>query len=265
MCVIEGCDTIPNFNVIGERIGRYCAAHKTPEMIDVKSKTCAFVDCRTIPNYNNIGETVGLYCATHKKPEMVDVKHKSCKNDWCSTIVLTKKYKGFCLNCFIHEFPGEPVSYNYKTKEFSVVEYINKIYPQLDWVFDKTIQGGTSRRRPDILLNMLYQVIIIEIDENQHQDYDCSCENKRTMELSQDLEHLPIVFIRFNPDDYMIKDKKITSCWAPDGNGVCTIKKSKKAEWDQRLESLKQQIDYWILEDNATPKTVEIVQLFYDQ
>jgi hypothetical protein len=33
------------------------------------------------------------------------------------------------------------------------------------------------------------------------------------MEISRDLGHRNIVFIRFNPDDYMIGNEKITSCW----------------------------------------------------
>ena len=50
--------------------------------------------------------------------------------------------------------------------------------------------------------NFANQIIIIEVNENQHIAYDCSCENKRIMKLSQDVGHKPIVFIRFNPDDY---------------------------------------------------------------
>jgi hypothetical protein len=84
------------------------------------------------------------------------------------------------------------------------------------------------------------------------------------MELSRDLGHRPIVFIRFNPDDYQENEKKITSCWSIDKNGVCVIKKSKKNECVQRLETLKTQIMYWINENNKTNKLVEIIQLFYN-
>lgn len=63
---------------------------------------------------------------------------------------------------------------------------------------------------------------------NQHQDYDCSCENKRLMEISQDVGHRNIVFIRFNPDDYIRADgNKVSSCWEQNGKGVCKIKKKK--------------------------------------
>lgn len=44
-----------------------------------------------------------------------------------------------------------------------------------------------SKRRPDILIDLETHLIIIEVDENQHKGY--SCENKRIMEISQDLGH----------------------------------------------------------------------------
>jgi hypothetical protein len=164
----------------------------------------------------------------------------------------------------MHLFPDKPVSHNYKTKEYAVVEHIKTKFPNLEWITDKVIHGGCSKRRPDILLELLNQVIIIEIDENQHTDYDCSCENKRIMELSQDLVHRPIVFIRFNPDDYENNRINVSSCWGLNGHGICVVKKSKKSEWAERLNALEEQIKYWLNPSNTTNKTVEIIQLFYD-
>jgi hypothetical protein len=103
-----------------------------------------------------------------------------------------------------------------------------------------------------------------DFDENQHIDYDCSCENKRIMELSQDLYHRPIIFIRFNPDDYEKNGVRITSCWGLDKKGICTIKKSKNKEWNDRLKILEDNIKYWLNSENKTDKTVEIIQLFYN-
>ena len=105
---------------------------------------------------------------------------------------------------------------------------------------------------------------MIEIDENQHRDYDCSCDNKRIMEISKDTGHRPLVFIRFNPDDYINNvAANITSCWGIDGKGICVVKKSKTKEWCDRLVCLKNSIQYWI--ENKTDKTIEVIQLFYDQ
>ena len=257
------CDVIPSFNNQGETKPLYCSKHKKEGMIDIINKTC--IECDKKPNYNNEGEKNGLYCLTHKKEGMVDVKHKTCKSDWCSTRFTNKKYDGYCVRCFIYLFPDKPVSRNYKTKEYSVVEFVKTKFPHFDFIADKIISGGCSRRRPDLFLDILYQIIIIEIDENQHTDYDCSCENKRVMELSEDLGHRPIVFIRFNPDDYKKDGKNITSCWGCDKNGICVVKKSKQKEWLERLNTLEDQIKYWTDPENMTDKTIEIIHLYYDE
>jgi len=174
------------------------------------------------------------------------------------------KYDGYCLFCYINLFPDKPVTRNYKTKEYSVVEFVKNKYPAYNWIADKKISDGCSKRRPDLLLDLGYQVVIVEVDENQHIDYDCSCENKRIMELSQDVGHRPIVFIRFNPDEYIVDSKKVTSCWGINKNGICAVKKSKQTEWANRLNSLEEQIEYWSNPSNRTNKTIEVVQLFYD-
>ena len=159
---------------------------------------------------------------------------------------------------------------NYKTKEFAVVEYVKRRFADLDWVCDKQVLDGCSRRRPDLLCDFGDQVLIVEVDENQHTDYDCSCENKRLMELSQDVGHRPIVFVRFNPDAYMASSagpagpRSVTSCWGNNKSGVCVVKKTKTREWAWRLEALAQQVEYWATRANRTTKTVEVVQLFYD-
>jgi hypothetical protein len=263
-CIYEGCKTQSNFNFEGQQTGLYCGEHKLDRMMNIKAKRCEFDGCKTQPNFNFEGQPNGLYCNQHKKDEMIDVKSKRCKTYLCYTFV-SEKYDGYCLRCYIHLFPDKPVSRNYKTKETTVVEYITNHFPQFSWISDKTIQGGCSKKRPDLICDLGYQVIIVEIDENQHIDYDCSCENKRIMELSQDVGHRPIIFIRFNPDDYENKEKNITSCWGINKNGICVIKKTKKEEWNERLQALKSQIEYWSNEENKTEKTVEIIQLFYNQ
>ena len=233
-------------------------------MVNVKSATCIHPNCKTRPIYNVDGETKALYCSTHKLDGMVNVKHKTCKNDWCFTFV-TEKYDGYCMYCYINMFPDKPVSRNYKTKEYAVVEFVKSKFPCFGWITDKKISGGCSKRRPDLLLDLGYQIIIIEIDENQHTDYDCSCENKRTMELSQDVGHRPIIFIRFNPDDYTKNEEKIASCWGLNKKGICVIRKTKKNEWNERLSCLERTILYWNNQENITNKTIETIHMFYDE
>ena len=184
-----------------------------------------------------------------------------CKTPFCESR-RQSKYNGYCLPCCIQVHPEIEVARNYKTKEKDVVDQITQTFTSFTWVADKKVQDGCSRRRPDLLLDMGSHIIIVEVDENKHTDYDCSCENKRLMELSQDLQHRPIVFIRFNPDDYTNQDGiLVKSCWKLNKLGVMQIMKTKQKEWEERIETLKQQIQYWI--DNPTEKTIEIIDLFY--
>lgn len=139
---------------------------------------------------------------------------------------------------------------------------LKKKYPEFTWICDKKIEDGCSRKRPDLLADFGTHIIIIEIDENKHSTYDCSCENKRLMMISQDVNHRPIIFIRFNPDGYVDKDgKKIKTCWKEGVKGIMVIKNDKKEEWNNRLNMLHEQIKYWV--ENPSNKMIEIIELFY--
>ena len=290
-CIHKNCKRNARFN-IPEKNAIYCIDHKLPVMIDVASiiykhtfpdmldptnkiyeynhplldndkkrpleNKCFKDGCDNIPKFNAPHKQGGMYCDEHKKMFMINVVDRPCRTPFCTTRAL-QKYDEHCLFCFVHLFPHSPLTRNYKTKEASVVEFVKKTFPNYTWMNDKRVQDGCSRRRPDLLLDLGDQVLIIEVDENKHVDYDCTCENKRIMELSQDVGHRPIVFIRFNPDSYIVEDQKIPSCWCLNDDGLCILKD--KPAWKRRLDALKHQMEYWIQE--RTPKTIEVVQLFY--
>jgi hypothetical protein len=185
-----------------------------------------------------------------------------CKTPLCETIVNKKKNNGYCLPCCIQTCPEIKVTRNYKTKENDITDRIKEAFPNLTWIADKKVKDGCSLRRPDLLVDMGTHIIIIEVDENKHSTYDCSCENKRLMEISQDVGHRPIVFIRFNPDGYTDQAGTIIkSCWKLNKLGVMQIIKNRLKEWEERIESLKQQIQYWVT--TPTEKTIEIIELYY--
>jgi|TARA_B110000259_G_scaffold188217_1_gene245649 hypothetical protein len=262
-CIENGCNTRPHFNKVGEKTGIYCGNHKKGDMVNVINKTCIEDGCNTQPHFNKVGEKIGIYCGKHRKGDMIDVKSKKCINDHCDEFKSTLKYRGYCIPCFMNEFPDEPVVRNYKTKENTVSQYIKTKYPHLSWITDKKIQDGCSSKRPDMLVDMGTHIVITEIDENKHEDYDTICENKRIMQLSQDVGHRPIVFIRFNPDNYKKGTEKITSCWGLDKCGYCVVKKNKTKEWAERLSILDTEINYWI--NNEPDKMITTIKLFYDE
>lgn len=173
------------------------------------------------------------------------------------------RYSGYCVRCFMHLFPDQPVARNWKTKESAVVAHVEAAYADVHWVWDKRIADGCSLRRPDLLCDLGSHVVVVEVDENQHEAYDTSCENKRLMELSSDIGHRPLVLIRFNPDRYVSSDG-IThpSCWGTDQRGISRVKKSKLPDWTHRLEVLSEKVGYWLT--HATERTVTIESLFFD-
>lgn len=186
-----------------------------------------------------------------------------CKSEWCESISL-KHFEGYCRFCFVNLHPDHELSRNFKTKEKSVVDFVKESYPELTWISDKTVKEGCSKRRPDLLCDFGEYILIIEVDENQHKRYDSICENKRMMEISLDLGHRPIIFIRFNPDGYIDKaENKIKTCWTIGKDGILRLNKNLVKKWNERLEVLKTQIDYYI--KHKSEKTLEIVELFYDQ
>jgi hypothetical protein len=261
-CEYTGCNKSPTYSEPGNTRPKMCSTHKTDTMIDVFHANCCVNECylRAVYNVKNIKSA--KYCINHRESGMVDVFSKICLSEWCLTYA-SNKYEGYCLFCYIHLFPEKPISRNYKTKEKTVVDSVIETFPQMTWVSDKKVDNGCSRKRPDLLLDLGYQVIIVEIDENQHNTYDCSCENKRLMELSQDIGHRPIVFIRFNPDDYIdMNGTKISSCWKLQKTGILAINRLKIKEWASRLDVLKTQINYWLT--NNTSKTIEIIHLYYN-
>lgn len=260
-CIENNCTAIAYYNLKTESKPKYCSTHKLNDMIRVVARHCKEKGCMTVPNFNYVEKRSGIYCFNHKKDNMVNVVSKICKTPLCNTQI-TMKYKGYCMRCFIYLFPNDILSRNYKTREKYVVDYITNEFTNLTIINDKKIIDGCSNRRPDLLIDLGDQVIIVEIDENQHINYDCTCENKRLMEISKDIGHRPLISIRFNPDNYAIQDKNVSSCWKENRFGILCIKKGKETEWDERLQLLKETIQYWI--NNKTDKTVEYIPLFFD-
>ena len=83
------------------------------------------------------------------------------------------------------------------------------------------------------------------------------------MEIFNDLGNRPIVLIRFNPDDYYNNDKKlIKSCWSYSKEGLSIINRNKRDEWKNRLETLKNTIQFNL--ENEPKKEVDITYLYYD-
>ena len=105
-------------------------------------------------------------------------------------------------------------------------------------------------------------VLIIEIDEEAHDTSEyCSCENKRMMELVQDVGCRPTVFIRINPDGYTGHDgRRQPSCFKRNKKGLCVV--GDVAALDARLNLATSRIQHHI---NFLPeREVTVEHLYYD-
>lgn len=167
-------------------------------------------------------------------------------------------YEGHCTRCWMNTFPEKVKDNNYRSKEQSFMAPLRELYP--DMTLDKRIEGGCSKRRPDGFIDVLTHVVIVEIDEDQHRSYNEMCENRRMMELSVDVAHRPIVFIRLNPDEYVKGGELIDSAFHISRRGV-VIKRID--EYNKRLEMLKQCVEQSI--DDIPTKSITIIKLCFNE
>jgi hypothetical protein len=115
------------------------------------------------------------------------------------------KWNPYCFRCYCVLNPDAVIPRKYKLKEHHVVDFLKSQFQEtLTMRFDKMVEGGCSRKRPDVFIDFGSHCLIIEVDEHQHVSY--SCEEKRMIYLYEDVGFRKIVFLRFNPDRY--KDDK---------------------------------------------------------
>jgi hypothetical protein len=102
-----------------------------------------------------------------------------------------------------------------------------------------------SKRRPDVYYDCFTHVVIVEIDENQHKNYDSSCECARLSEIMGSIAGKPGTIIRYNPDKIMNNSIEIT------------ISKKKRLKYLTKI--VKREL-------NLQPETykIKLIQLYYD-
>ena len=173
--------------------------------------------------------------------------------------LLKGKYGGYCFACYCFKYPDAEIPRKMKLKEHHLRDALRDSdeFKEITMVFDKRVDNGCSLRRPDVRIERGTHSIIIECDENQHKGY--SCENKRIMQIFQDLGNRPIVFIRFNPDSYTdANGKKHKSCFktTPKTGQLSVVKRA----WEERIARLITVINQYM---EPQDKNVETVHLFY--
>lgn len=86
-----------------------------------------------------------------------------------------------------------------RTKENNILNNIKK-YINYDWNCNKQLE---CLCRPDMHTIIDNNVLMIEIDENQHNGYDVELENERIRKIYKELNKKNMCIIRINPDRYI--------------------------------------------------------------
>jgi hypothetical protein len=253
-CNYDGCCKNKFYNFQNEKSALFCSEHKENGMIDVTHKfnICFYDGCETRPTYNYEGETKGLYCVKHKKVNMINVLIKKCKANFCLGTSANPKYKGYCSSCYQNLFPNDPLTLQMysKTKEIAVRDYINLNFEGFQ--HDKPLWTSncncTHRRRIDFRKLIGNTLLCIEVDENQHKNYNEKQEEIRYDDLYM-LHSGKFIFIRFNPDKFKNKHNKII-------NPMLYT----------RLPLLKEEIEKQVkrIENEDNKELLEIIKLYYD-
>lgn len=226
-CQEKDCKiTFAVYDVIGGK-GSFCSVHKKTGMINVFTKFCEVPNCSVGATFGEPGKKISS-CFNHRQPGMIRRPSGKCVSCSCPAIWginsvpkhcddhkiegeqnLTEKP---CLSCglmYILDAEGKcemcnPIKWAKMRllKQNALMAYLDNKDLKGDQT-DKTIDGGAcGKERPDRLYDFGDKIVILECDENQHQERSCLCEQTRMINIAQSLGGIPVYFIRWNPDDY---------------------------------------------------------------
>jgi hypothetical protein len=176
-----------------------------------------------------------LVCIHDKRKATCVTCTPSCGCQHCKTVsVITSRWNPYCFRCYCVLNPDVEIPRMYKLKEHLVRDRLKEEFKEtITMRFDKIIEGGCSNKRPDIAIDFGSHCLMIEIDENRHMNYEC--EQKRMMQLYEDIGFRNIVFLRFNPDGYQEGDKKYCSPFEYTPTGAVHVDMT---EFNRRMEQL---------------------------
>jgi hypothetical protein len=154
----------------------------------------------------------------------------ACNNCILEIMSQNKIYKPYCFRCYCVINTDIEIKKRYKTKEFLLAEAVKEMNLGIEFIQDKKVDGGCSRKRPDFLFDLFTHTVILECDEHGHRNYDTTCEIDKLNSTFTDLADRPMVLIRFNPDNYKGK-----SCFDKECRLI-------KGEWNKRIKVLKTEL-----------------------
>jgi hypothetical protein len=241
MCIKENCNIRPTFNKPGEKKALYCASCADPDMVDVKNKMCAKENCNTRANYGYPGN-IPTACSKHILHNMIISPRKKCEYKNCKEFAIYgNKEHIYCDDhkkethiCFLHTKcaecgeidilidnlcvytcsptkQAEKLKKYTKKKELRIYNLLIEKYKQPS-EYNKKVSydcGGKNSEEKEFGYDNGTHKLFIEVDENQHKHGYCEeGEIKRMRNIYMNEGGIPIIFLRYNPDNYYIKKVK---------------------------------------------------------
>jgi hypothetical protein len=277
-CEYEGCYSQPCFNIKGsKKTGRFCAVHKTAEMVNVKHTKCEYEGCETIASYGIPGRQKS-HCFPHRQKGMIRRPNAKCCHSKCKELAIwgtnwvpkhceahkTPEDKNLverpCASCglmYVLDDSNKCEYCNPESFEISRLAKQNALMSYLDCrglsgeSTDKKIDNGIcGTERPDRVYDLGDKILVLECDENQHQDRACLCEQTRMVNIGQSFGGIPVYFIRFNPDDYSPENdrknpEELNKRYKLLGDLICDIKNNKHSMPQNLVSAIYLYYDGW--------------------
>jgi len=230
----------PVFNKAGETKGLYCAECAEPNMVDVKSPKCQNELCKKRASYG-IPCNAPVRCAQHKEAGMIIRPRGKCHSKNCNNVA--QYGVDSPIYCFTHKTSNDiilveqtcqecgkiDVLFNGKCVNFCCAGEIDKKYKKNQKLKEKRILGilraeykkpteynirvdrdcgGNNREEKEIGYDFGTHKLFIEVDENQHKSYCVQREIGRMKNIYHAEGGIPVIFIRYNPDNFTVGGKR---------------------------------------------------------
>lgn len=231
-CQYPGCICRShNYDIPGGK-GQFCTKHKQPDMIDVVNPKCD--ECSTLASYGIPGGKKTA-CGKHRKPGMISRPRARCvvcrKPAFYGKSFLPKHCEAHkaddddnlmereCVSCHLTMVLDKNGKCEFCDPERFKTASLAKQNTLMDYLNRKGLKGNSTdvmidrgecgRERPDRVFDFDDKIVILECDEHQHRDRQCTCEQTRMVNISQSCGGVPVYFIRWNPDNYTTIDGKL--------------------------------------------------------
>ena len=228
-CLNEDCKKRATFGIEHKK-PFFCFDHKENDMEDVVNKKCNFDECNHVTTwgYGYPGKLVER-CAKHKEEGMILRPRKKCmeceefaiyglnKPMHCEEHQKVEEYNLLerkCISCGLLNVLGKEEKCGFcdpivlkryrlvKQREIKFLFDSQKIKYEN---YDEQLPGKCNKKRHDFVFDADTHKIVVEVDEHQHDNYNCECEQVRMAQITQAIG-MPTIFIRYNPDNYNVNN-----------------------------------------------------------